>query len=299
MYNALIPLWIALLFLLYLLAAAWLIRCKKAKRQLRPPIELKLLRLPGETARKKVDELLETMVDQLVNGALAASILMVSPVLVLICMPTADQKWLLFSSAFLFVAVSVFYLNKVVKLGMERANYRLGSAGEREVAGHLQVLNAKGYWVFHDVPVQHETGMENIDHLAVGPHGLVVIETKTRSISTKESGGRQEVTFDGERLSWPKCPDDRKSVRQVKRCAQWVGDLAREECSREIHVHQIIAIPGWQVVPGKSYNPRVLHPGALENAFDMMVANQPNVLKPAEIKRIAARIETLCRDADW
>ncbi len=144
MLNALIPFWILLLFLIYLSAAAWLIRHKKAMRQLRSPIDLKLLRLPGETARKKVDELLETMVDQLLYGALAATILMVSPVLVLMWMPTADQKWLLFSSAFLFVAVSVFYLNKVVKIGMERANYRLGSAGEREVAGHLQVLNAKG-----------------------------------------------------------------------------------------------------------------------------------------------------------
>jgi hypothetical protein len=299
MLNALIPLWIALLFLIYLFTAAWLIRRKKAKRQLRPPIDLKLLRLPGETARKKVDKLLETMVDQLLYGALAASILMVSPLLVRMCMPTADLKWLLFSSTFLFLAVSVFYLSKVVKLGMERANYRLGSAGEREVAGHLQVLNAKGYWVFHDVPVQHEKGMENIDHLAVGPYGLVVIETKTRSISTKEAASRQVVSFDGEKLSWPKCPEDRKTVQQVRRCAQWIADLARQECGREIPVQQIIAIPGWEVVPGKFYKPRVLHPGALHVAFEMMMANQPTILNPAEIKSLAAKIETLCRDSDW
>ena len=158
---------------------------------------------------------------------------------------------------------------------------------------------AKGYLLFHDVPVQHDKSMENIDHLAVGPHGLVVIETKTRSISTKEARGRQEVTFDGEKLSWPKFPEDRKTVQQVRRCAQWIADLARQECGREIPVQQIIAIPGWEVVPGKFYNPRVLHPGALENGFEMMIANQPNVLKPAEIKRFAAKIETLCRDIDW
>jgi uncharacterized protein YneF (UPF0154 family) len=299
MYNALILLWIALLFLLYIFAAAWLIRRKKAKRQLRPPIELKLLRLPGETARKKVDELLETMVDQLLYGALAATILMVSPLLVLMWRPTADVRWLLFSCVFLFVATSIYYLCKVVNIGMDRANYRLGSAGEREVAGYLQVLNAKGFWVFHDVPVQHEKGMENIDHLAVGPHGLVVIETKTRSISTKENRGKQEVKFDGERLCWPKCPDDRKTVWQVKRCAEWVAKNVRDEFGRDIPVQQIIAIPGWEVVPGKCYNPRVLHPGALENAFDMMIANQPKVLNPAEIKRFATKIETLCRDIDW
>ncbi len=148
MHIALFPLWITLLFLVYVFAAAWLIIRKKAKRQLRPPIELKLLRLPGETARLKADELLEKMVDQLFYGTLAATLLMMSPLLVLRWMPTADLKCLLFSGTFLIAAVSVLYLCKVVKIGMERANYRLGSAGEREVAGHLQVLNAKGYWVF-------------------------------------------------------------------------------------------------------------------------------------------------------
>jgi hypothetical protein len=299
MLAALMPLWIALLFLLYAFAAVWLILRKKAKRQLRPPIELKLLRLPGETARIKAEQLFEETVDQLFYGAVAATILILSPLLVLVWMPMADLSSLLSSSAALFVAGSVYYLRKVVKIGMERANYRLGSAGEREVARHLQVLNAKGYQVFHDVPVTHAKGMENIDHLAVGPHGLVVIETKTRSISTNENSGRQQVTFDGERLNWPRYPDDRKTVRQVKRCAEWIANLARAECGREIPVQQIIAIPGWEVVPGNFYNPRVLPPGALEDAFEMMMANQPTVLKSAEIKSMAAKIETLCRDADW
>ncbi|OYW73215.1 MAG: hypothetical protein B7Z37_22435 [Verrucomicrobia bacterium 12-59-8] len=300
MHAALMPLWIALLFLLYVFAAKWLILRSKAKRQSRPPIHLKLLRLPGETARLKADELLEEMVDQLFYGAVASTILMMGPLVVLVWVPAADVRWLLFSSAVLFLTASVHHLRKVVKIGKKRANYRLGAAGEREVAGHLQVLNAKGYKVFHDVPVTHEKGMENIDHLAVGPHdGLVLIETKTRSISTKENRGNQEVTFDGERLSWPTYPDDLKTVQQVKRCARWVADLVREEFGRTIPVQQIIAIPGWEVVPGKCYNPRVLHPGALEDAFDMMMASQPNVFKPSEIKRLVAKIEILCRDADW
>lgn len=292
-------LWIALLFLCYVVAATQLILRTKAKRQLRPPIDLKLLRLPGETARLKAEQLFEKMMEQLLHGAGAATILMMGPFIVRVWMPKADGRWLLFSSGVLFVAASVYYLRKVVKLGMERANYRLGSAGEREVAGHLQVLNAKGYWVFHDVPVKHESAMENIDHLAIGPHGLVVIETKARGIPTNGNTAGLKVTFDGERLIWPRWPDDQKTVQQVKRCAAWAAKIARTECGRDVAIHQIIAIPGWEVIPGNFYNPRVLHPGALEYAFDMMMAAQPTVLKPAEIKRIMAKIEELCRDADW
>jgi hypothetical protein len=291
-----ISFWIALLFLLHVFAATRLILRSKAKRQSRPPIELQLLRLPGETARLKADQLLDKMVEQLFYGACAATILMIGPLLVHAWLPIADVKWLLFSGAALFSAASIYYLRKVMNIGMERANYRLGSAGEREVARHLQVLNAKGCQVFHDVPVNHDKGMENIDHLAVGPQGFVVIETKTRSISTKENRCRQEVTFDGERLNWS---DDRRTVQQVKRCAQWVAALAQEELGREIPVLQIIAIPGWEVVPGKCYNPRVLNPGALENAVDMMMVNQQEILKPAEIRRFAARVEALCRDVGW
>lgn len=297
--GALIALWIGLLFILYVVVATRLIVRAKAKRQVRPPIDLKLLRLPGETARIKADQLFEQMMEQLLLGAGAATILMIGPFLVVPLVPKVDGRLLLFSSGVLFVAASIYYLRKVVKLGMERANYRLGSAGEREVAGHLQALNTKGYRVFHDVPVKREKSVENIDHLAVGPHGLVVIETKTRSISTNKLAGSQKVAFDGERLIWPKYPDDQKTVKQVKRCAGWVADLVRQECGRDIPMHTIIAVPGWEVVPGKSYNPRVLHPGALEHAFDMMVTDKPAVLKPAEIKRIAVKLEELCRESEW
>jgi len=299
MEAAIIALWIALLFLAYVVAATQLILRAKARRQVRPPIELKLLRLPGETSRLKADALFEQMMEQLLFGAGAATILMMAPFLVVPWVPKVEGWPLLLSSGSLFIAASIYYLRKVVKIGMERASYRLGSAGEREVAGHLQALNAKGYWVFHDVPVEREGGVENIDHLAVGPNGLVVIETKARSIATNEKSGSRKVTFDGERLIWPKWSDDRKTVQQVKRCAKWVADLARGECGREIPVHTIIAIPGWEVQPGNFYNPRVLHPGALGHAFEMMMMDQATVLKPAEIKRLAARIEQHCRVSDW
>jgi hypothetical protein len=299
MQAAFVVLWIALLFFVYVLIAVRIILRNKAARSLRPPIESKMLRLPGESLRIKAEQLFEQMIEKLLHGAAAATLLMLMPFLVVVWMPKADGRWLLGSSAVLFIATGIHYIRQAVTLGMERANYRLGLAGEREVAAQLHALQAAGYHVFHDVPVERESGMENIDHLAVGPHGLVVIETKARGIPINETTGNDRVTFDGTRLIWPRWPDDQKTVWQVNRCAEWAGRLVREVCGKEVFIQQIIAIPGWEVIPGRSQNPRVLNPGGMKNAFEMMIVDKPVVLKSVEIKRVAARLDELCRDVDW
>lgn len=299
MQAAFVALWFALLFLGYVVIAIRIIVRNKAARALRLPIESKLLRLPGESLRIKADELLEKMMEKLLHGAAAATLLLPMPFLMLSWEPKADGKWLLGSSACLFVAASIYYIRQAVKLGMERANYRLGQAGEREVAAQLHALQAEGYLVFHDVPMERESGMENIDHLAVGPHGLVVIETKARGIPASDKFEDEKVAFDGVRLIWPRYPDDQKTVRQINRCAQWTSKLAREVCGKEVFIQQIIAIPGWQVHAGSSRNPRVLNPGGMKDAFRMMIVDRPVVLKQADIKRLATRLEKLCRNVEW
>lgn len=299
MHAAFVALWVALLFLGYVVIAIRLIIRTKTARALRPPIESKLLRLPGESLRIKADELFEKMMEKLLHGAAAATLLLPMPFLMLSWEPKADGKWLLGSSACLFVAASIYYIRQAVKLGMERANYRLGQAGEREVAAQLHALQAEGYLVFHDVPVERESGMENIDHLAVGPHGLVVIETKTRGIPSNDKSANDKVTFDGTRLIWPRYPDDQKAIRQINRCADWASKLVREICGKEIFIQQIIAIPGWQVHAGTTRNPRVLNPGGIKDAFEMIIVDRPVVLKQVDIKRLATRLEQLCRNVEW
>jgi hypothetical protein len=299
MQAAFVALWVAFLFLGYVVIAIRIIVRNKAARALRLPIESKLLRLPGESLGIKADELLEKMMEKLLHGAAAATILLPMPFLMLTWEPKADGKWLLGSSACLFVAASIYYIRQAVKLGMERANYRLGQAGEREVAAQLHALQAEGYLVFHDVPMERESGMENIDHMAVGPHGLVVIETKARGIPASDKFENDKVSFDGTRLIWPRWPDDQKTVWQVNRCAEWAGRLVREVCGKEVFIQQIIAIPGWEVIPGRSQNPRVLNPGGMKNAFEMMIMDRPVVLKQADIKRLTARLEQLCRNVEW
>lgn len=273
----------------------------KAKRQVRPPVELKLLRLPGESLRVKSEKLLERIMDWLMWGTLLSVALLIAPLTVLWHLyPKANLAATVVSCVALFAAGSVIVVMRVLALMKERGEVRLGLAGERSVAEELQPLMSLGYRVFHDVPLtRNDITTENLDHVAVGPHGLVVIETKTRSISTIPYAGKQEVTFDGERLIWPFYANDKSAVRQVSRCAEWLGKLVHDECGRDVPVHQIIAIPGWTVVPGKFYNPRVVSGSAVAGAFRSMIEGKPVILKPAEIKRIETKLGELCRDVEW
>jgi len=67
-------------------------------------------------------------------------------------------------------------------------NWRVGAEGERLVADELEALEACGWRVLHDV---HWPGRPkaNLDHVAIGPGGVVVIDTKNWSGSVSTSSG--------------------------------------------------------------------------------------------------------------
>ena len=67
-------------------------------------------------------------------------------------------------------------------------NWRVGAEGERLVAHELDALHDRGWRVLHDV---HWPGRPkaNLDHVAIGPGGVVVIDTKNWSGSVSTSGG--------------------------------------------------------------------------------------------------------------
>ena len=70
-------------------------------------------------------------------------------------------------------------------------NYERGAAGERAVADALAPLEAKGWRILHDL-VDPEGG--NIDHLAVGPPGIAVIDAKNWSSAVSVTADRRLVT---------------------------------------------------------------------------------------------------------
>ena len=286
-------------FVLFVVAAvaAMMIHARnKRLRRTEPPEPIRLLRRPGETLVKEEEALFERTMARLVNGALGAVMVFIVPGLVVWLVPNVQALPLLVATVLLCVAVMVWLVRRtVVDLG-KRSDLRLGRRGEQLVGEQMAGLIRAGFWVFHDVPVEIDGKPQNIDHVAVGPLGVVVVETKMRSLPKKETGKAGKVRFDGERLSWPFYGDDQAPVWQVRRCAKWLEAFVLEKCGREVEAEQVIAIPGWTVVPGKFYKPRVVSGSGVSKALLFMTEGRPWVLNEREVDKVVKGFEELCRD---
>ena len=69
--------------------------------------------------------------------------------------------------------------------------WRIGAEGERKTAAYLAGLDAAGFIVRHDRRVPGYGG--NVDHIALGPTGVWVIETKSYRGSVEIYGDRLEI----------------------------------------------------------------------------------------------------------
>jgi hypothetical protein len=161
----------------------------------------------------------------------------------------------------LSVIWAVYHRPGLHKLIDELANYQLGFNGERYVAEELSRLIANGFEIYHDVPFE---GF-NLDHVLVGPPGVFVVETKTRSKKLDKSGVKEyRVQFDGNYLQWAGGRDD-SDLEQVSRNAKtlstWLGTAVGERVS----VTPILTYPGWMInrtVPFNTVhvlNPKEIH----------------------------------------
>jgi hypothetical protein len=68
----------------------------------------------------------------------------------------------------------MFLIDRVVMPRLDRRER--GNNAEIKVGGILESLRGAGWRVLHDV----DTGRGNIDHVLVGPAGLLTVETKSR-----------------------------------------------------------------------------------------------------------------------
>lgn len=295
--SAFIPHLFVVLFILgYGVVSVWLFRRKLARRQTMPPEEFVLLRQPGETQQREIDSLSETLDNMFMFWAPLSLSLIAAPFWIRDWLPRSNLLALVVCCFVLFVISICLVVTKTAALLEKRANRRLGYRGERHVAEQLQPLTAKGWAVFHDVPKVQDKGQENIDHVIIGPRGVVVVETKTYSKPCKETGKKDLVTFDGNKLIWPFYANDRKPLEQVRRCANWLQTWIRESCGVETPVFQMIAIPGWTVNAGQYYEPRVTSGRAVVGALEGMMSGQKEVLSKKDIQRIADKLDELCRD---
>src|SRR6266699_3891365 len=130
------------------------------------PIRKKLLRSPGESLRRNLEQLNEYLI-------YSVAVFLLVPMLFAWQAPIFTSAWAIVCLAGL---MGLCALPGLLVLRLYRS-YALGLRGKRAVGEELNQLMLDGCHVFHDYPAGRDW---TIDHIVVAPSGVYSIETRTR-----------------------------------------------------------------------------------------------------------------------
>jgi Nuclease-related domain len=300
----------ALMVFLVLLSRQWLVNQQRKARNERPPQTTKLLRPAGHTCFCRMDEAFEKLMSALVQMAGAGAIFGLSlggvaPIIqgLVLRRFSLAQLWAVPKSSMLavmlVVAVSALAWCVAMALSVFRylddvRNWRMGGRGEQAVAEKLAdpKLAAAGYRVFHDVPGD---GCWNIDHVAVGPGGVFVIETKARvRRKSKTAQAEHEVSYDGRVLRFPWC-DDNKAVGQVEANAEWLGKKLAPYAPKGLLLQPVIVVPGWYVKSLGNFKTKAMNDKYLVE----YLASAQRLFTLEQLRVFTSRLDELCRTLEF
>ena len=151
--------------------------------------------------------------------------------------PTPPAPWTYSVIALAAVAYAAW---KFMRVRPQLRKLRQAIDGERAVGQFLERLIPQGYKLFHDVLGE---GF-NLDHVAIGPAGIITIETKTWS---KPARGEPRIVFEGEQIQVGARAPDAAPLIQARAQARWIAELLTKSTGREFPVHPAVVFPGWFV----------------------------------------------------
>ena len=196
----------------------------------------------------------------------------------------------------LFVFSMLLCIQRLVIRLRNRSNEYLGFFGERYVAECLEPLKSKGWFIFHDIQCDGATGKFNLDHVAVGPGGIWVVETKTRRKGHVRSGFKENhVTFDGLKIIWPWW-DDTTSIRQAANNANWLQKWLQTMTGKKFDIAAVLAFPGFLVEEQKLGGVRLAEPPKLPQ---VLTGHGKIVLSVDDLDLIRRQLEAKCRDVEY
>jgi hypothetical protein len=224
----------------------------------RSPLTDKLVHLPGEQLRQRMDTLGNKIEEHIVQ------LLMIGPAaLLVVLLPRVRWEnlrlswidWLVLAFAIGFCCWNV---KRLIPLWRQRRSYRDGMRAEIAVAQQLDRLRESGCTVFHDLPAGKDF---NIDHVVIGPSTVFMVETKSRR-KVGEGKASATVDYDGKALQFPGWAE-RKPLEQARAQARWLTDYLRGETGEATAVIPVVCLPGWFVQATKESHAsdvRVINP---------------------------------------
>jgi hypothetical protein len=284
-------------FLLFVAGIVSIFLWRIKRRGGRAPVDFKLLRGPGETLRRRIAKFDEDALAR-IGGAALVPTLAIMPVLWL-TVKLRPQTWTglwvgLGIAAVVFVGALIMAGRWALRDLKRYRDDHLGYLGEREVAEHLVPLLVGGYRVFHDVPAKGVKTDFNLDHVAVGPNGVALIETKTLRKGRALPGRKDHVViYDGNKLIWPWGSENRYGLDQAVNEADWLEKFIHQRTGIQTCVKPILALPGWWVDPqGKG----IVAVISSKNVASEVEGFGPRVLSGEQIELIARQLDVICRD---
>lgn len=201
------------------------------------------------------------------------------------------RQWIYIAIALLVWIIGSLYL--IVSLSrrwVKISRLRLGYECELAVGQELNLLMLYGYHIFHDVPAD---GF-NIDHIVVGPNGVIAVETKGRSksINSSSSNKQYRVTYENEVLTFPTW-EDTVTVPQAKRQAQWAATWLSSATGISVKVEPVVVIPGWFIESSSRQTVPVIASGYIQKFFQ---SAKGAVLSPEQVSQIIYQIDQKVRD---
>jgi len=200
------------------------------------------LRPPGESLRRKIEEINEKFDNEFaVIGILCTGAGTYATCMTVVSGAKGVPIMLAGST---IILGTILAWRKLTKLQTELWQNRLGFDGERLVGEQLNRMVADGFHVFHDMPFD---GF-NIDHVLVGPPGVFAIETKTKRKPADLKGtDRATVIFDGVKLVFPRGNFDSDGIAQAERNAATLSKFLSSATGEPTKVYPLLTLPGWWV----------------------------------------------------
>ncbi|UCC13987.1 MAG: NERD domain-containing protein [Gammaproteobacteria bacterium] len=163
---------------------------------------------------------------------------------------------------------------------------RMGLDGELATGQELDRLMRHGCRIFHDVPAAGS----NIDHVVIGPTGVLAVETKAQLRSDRGRGAEDAtVLFDGHRLSFPS-HSDTGYLDKAGRQAKWLSNWLRARLGEDVPVTPVLSLPGWFVDRRGDGSVSVVNP---KEAAKLLQGS--SVLDRKRQELIAFQLERACR----
>ncbi|HSI09104.1 MAG: nuclease-related domain-containing protein [Rariglobus sp.] len=285
------------LFIFFGVFVGLIIWRKRSRKDRKPfPDQLKLQRGPGETVRKRMNELDEKSVDKFLVAfitplVIAGALLWITTRLAPSWQPVSLIVTLIFT-----LATLAWVANRLIAHLQEWQNCYLGYFGERIVGEALDPLKTDGFRIFHDVPAGDAKNPFNIDHVIVGPSGVFAVETKTRRKGRARAGfAEHQIIYDGQVLAYP-WGEDRHGLDQAARQAVWLQAWLEQLIGQPVRVQPILTFPGWMVITRARGAVTVLNPKQIPAAVALRGAP---ALDDRQLDLIARQLDSRCRDVEF